>query len=114
MKSSEIQVLIYSRPVPLLNIFPSVLIVLYFIVLYYCLSLARWEKVVIGISVPAVVITLVVFGIRGRRPKGRKYEQPKPVQTGPSEKDKGPYDYTSSYNQRCSAKPKDAFYDVCA
>ena len=88
----------------------------------YCIllsSLARWEKVVIGIIVPAVVITLVVLWIRRLRPKERKYEQPKPVQTEPSEKDKGgisdyrgPDDYTSSYNQRCSAKPKAAFDGV--
>ena len=73
-------------------------------------------KVVIGIICPAVVITLVVFGIRWFRQKGRKYKQPNPVQTEPSEKDKGgnsdyrgPYDYTSSSSQRCSAKPKAAF-----
>ena len=74
--------------------------------------------VIIGL---AVVITLVVFGIRRLRQKRRKYKQPKPFQTEPREKDKGgisdyrgPYDYTSSYNQRCSAKPKDAFHDLCA
>ena len=65
---------------------------------------------IIGIIGLAVVITLVVFGIRRLRQKGRKYKQPKPVQTEPSEKDKGgnsvyrgPYYYTSS------AEPKVAF-----
>ena len=77
--------------------------------------------IVIGIGIIglAVVITLVVFGIRRLRQKRRKYKQPKPLQTEPSEKDKGgisdfrgPDDYTSSYNQRCSAKPKAAFDGV--
>ena len=54
---------------------------------FYCLSLALWEKFLIGIGC-AIFIILVVFGIYRFCQERRKCKQNKQVQTELSEKDK--------------------------
>ena len=79
---------------------------------FYCLSLALWVKVLIGIGSALFIIFVVAFGICRFFPERTKCKEKKQVETELSEKDKeGSSDYRGYCDNTRPLKPKVTYDD---